>query len=217
MRRQRLFRTGILAVAACCVPWCGCNTGPRNASQSEYETVADAPGRDAAAAEAHHARATRLIERGDWPAAEAALKEALAADVMYGPAHNNLGKVYFHQGKLYLAAWEFQYAAKLMPNVPEPKNNLGLVFESAGKLDEAVSSYDEAMRIEPDNPQFIGNLARARMRRGDRDESVRELLSSLVLRETRPEWADWARTRLAEMGDGDRDAGGADIPSRVRP
>ena len=211
------FDAVMRTVIACCVllPWCGCNTGSRKAPQSEYETVADAPGRDAAAAEAHHARASRLIDRGDWPAAEAALKEALAADVMYGPAHNNLGKVYFHQGKLYLAAWEFQYAAKLMPNVPEPKNNLGLVFESAGKLDEAVSSYDEAMRIEPDNPQFIGNLARARMRRGDRDESVRELLSSLVLRETRPEWADWARTRLAEMGDSDRDAAGgdADVPS----
>ncbi|MES1171564.1 MAG: hypothetical protein ABUL56_04300, partial [Actinomycetota bacterium] len=98
-----------------------------------------------------------------------------------------------------LAAWEFQYAMKLMPNTPEPRNNLGLVFESAGKLDDAVASYDEAMRLEPDNVQFIGNLTRARVRRGDRDDSVRELLGKLVMRETRPDWADWARGQLATM------------------
>lgn len=193
---------GWLSAGCLLVLSAGCRSAAREATP-EYQTVADGPGRDAATAEQHHARALRLIDRGDWDEAEAALKAALAADVMYGPAHNNLGKVYYHQNKLYLAAWEFQYAAKLMPNQPEPKNNLGLVFESAGKLDEAVTSYDEAMRIEPDNPQFIGNLARARMRRGDRDATVRQLLSELVLRETRPDWAAWARTRLAEMGSGD--------------
>ena len=195
----------ICVVASACgvVTLAGCSQASKRAAEPDYKTVAEAPGRDEAMAEQHHARAARLIDESDWAGAEAALKAALAADVMYAPAHNNLGKVYYHQGKLYLAAWEFQYAAKLMPNVPEPKNNLGLVFEAAGKLDDAVTSYDEAMRLEPDNAQFIGNLARARMRRGDRDETVRRLLSDLVLRETRPEWAAWARTRLAEMGSGE--------------
>jgi Flp pilus assembly protein TadD len=139
------------------------------------------------------------MDQGNYPAAETELKAALAADVMHGPAHNNLGKVYYHDKKLYLAAWEFQYAAKLMPNVPEPRNNLGLVFESAGKLDDAIGSYDEARQMEPDNVQILGNLARARVRRGDNDESTRELLRQLVLRETRPDWANWARERLELM------------------
>jgi hypothetical protein len=30
---------------------------------------------------------------------------------------------------------------------------------------------------------------------------VRDLLQQLVLRETRPEWADWARERLAMLGE----------------
>jgi Flp pilus assembly protein TadD len=180
----------------------GCASHPKTAKQKggTYETVAAGDERgDAAKAEQHNAKAVGMIERGDLAGAEAELRSALAADVMYGPAHNNLGKVYFHQAKLYLAAWEFQYAMKLMPNTPEPRNNLGLVFESSGKLDDAVASYDEAMRLEPDNVQFIGNLARARVRRGDRDEAVRELLDKLVLRETRPDWADWARGQLATM------------------
>jgi Tfp pilus assembly protein PilF len=180
---------------------------PASQAKKTYETVtSDEQLGDAAAAARHNALAAGMLETGDYPAAEAELKAALAADVMCGPAHNNLGKVYYHQHKFYLAAWEFQYAMKLMPNVPEPRNNLGLVFESAGKLDDAVASYDEAMRLEPDNVQFIGNLARARVRRGDRDGSVRELLGKLVLRETRPDWADWARGQLSTMGASDRDA-----------
>src|SRR6476619_303990 len=52
--------------------------------------------------------AYKLIREGKYDAAEDILKNALAADVMYGPARNNLGLVYFHQQKLYPAAWEFE-------------------------------------------------------------------------------------------------------------
>jgi Flp pilus assembly protein TadD len=186
--------TALIAAAAS-----GCASGGPRQDKSTYETVSRDPRRDSDSAERHNAAAVRRMEHGDYTRAESDLKSALDADVMYGPAHNNLGKVYYHQGKLYLAAWEFQYAAKLMPNVPEPRNNLGLVFESAGKIDEAVTSYGEAISLAPDNVQFIGNLARARVRRGDADDSVRDLLRQLVLRETRPQWADWARARLASM------------------
>jgi Flp pilus assembly protein TadD len=179
----------------------GCASGGRE-FKGGYETVSPDPRRDSDAAEQFNEKALRHLDQADYGRAETDLKAALSADVMYGPAHNNLGKVYYHQGKLYLAAWEFQYAAKLMPNVPEPRNNLGLVFESAGKLDEAVASYDEARGLEPDNVQFIGNLARARVRRGDDDAGVRDLLRQLVLRETRPQWSDWARQRLMSMGAG---------------
>jgi hypothetical protein len=55
------------------------------------------------------------------------------------------------------------------------------------------------MRMAPDNAQFLGNLARARVRRGDRDAGVRDLLDKLILRETRPEWADWARAQLSAL------------------
>jgi Flp pilus assembly protein TadD len=177
----------------------GCAKNKGAESSAGYETVNPDPRRDTVAADRHNAEAVEHMGRGKHDRAEASLKSALAADVMHGPAHNNLGKVYYHQGKLYLAAWEFQYAAKLMPGVPEPRNNLGLVFESAGKLDDAVGSYEEARGMQPDNAQFIGNLARARVRRGDRGPDVRELLEQLVLRETRPAWSEWARQQLAAM------------------
>ena len=121
---------GFLAASACIS---GCTTPASNARSNGYQTVAKEPRQDAEVARQENARAVVLMEKPDNAAAESALKAALEADIMCGPAHNNLGKVYYRQGKLYLAAWEFQYAMKLMPNQSEPPNNLGLVFEAAGK------------------------------------------------------------------------------------
>jgi Flp pilus assembly protein TadD len=156
--------------------------------------------RDQERARSENAKAIELMNEGKYDEAEKALKRALTADIMYGPAHNNLGKVYFHAHRWYDAAQEFDYAIKLMPHQPEPRNNLGLVFEEANKLDKAVEQYGEAIKLEPDNPEFIGNAARARLRRGDKDPEVRELLEKLVLHDTRPTWVEWARRRLALMG-----------------
>ena len=69
------------------------------------------------------------FDTGDLAEAERLFREAVDVDVAFGPAHNNLGKVYFELEKMYLAAWEFEYAIKLMPHHPGPRNNLGLVLE----------------------------------------------------------------------------------------
>ena len=98
--------------------------------------------------------------------AEQCLHQSLLADVSFGPAHNTLGKLYFDQKKFYLAAWEFEYAMKTMPNRAEPVNNLGLVYEMVEQTDEAVVHYQKAVDLEPGNPQYVGNLIRARIRRG---------------------------------------------------
>src|SRR5688500_5081391 len=70
-----------------------------------------------------------LFEAGKHARAEELLKRVVAADVMFGPARNNLGVVYYHTNRLYLAACEFEIASRLMPHLPEPRNNLGLVLE----------------------------------------------------------------------------------------
>jgi Tfp pilus assembly protein PilF len=166
---------------------------------AEYHTVAPDLRRDSALARRENDRAVALIRQGRLDAAETLLRKALAADSTFGPARNNLGKVYFHQRKMYLAAWEFQHAIKLMPDHPEPRNNLGLVFEAAGKLDDAVQRYGEALQLDRGNPQLIGNLARARLRRGDSGEEVRDLLEEVVLKDIRPDWVTWAKEKLVAL------------------
>jgi Tfp pilus assembly protein PilF len=201
--KPSVYSSRFVLRASVCVPavflLAGCGSTTSRSASKPYETIAPAPNRNADLARQENARAVALMDKGDHAAAEGALKAALAADLMCGPAHNNLGKVYFRQGKLYLAAWEFQYAMKLMPNQPEPPNNLGLVFEAAGKLDEAADSYGKAVALEPENIHAMGNLARARFRRGDRDAELRALLGKLVLRETRPDWLAWEQSVLSRL------------------
>ena len=141
--------------------------------------------------------ALKALEYEDLEVAESLLKEALAADVGFGPAHNNLGKVYYEQGKLYLAAWEFEYAIKLLPHNPEPRNNLALVLETVRRFDESITNYEAALELQPDNPELLGNLARVKMRRGDPPEDIKQLLMDLILKDTRPEWVAWAKQELS--------------------
>ncbi len=176
----------LIPCVLCMVLLIGCRSNGTPSARSDYETLGKYPRRDSESARRENETALVQIAKGDYANAEITLRQALLQDVMFGPAHNNLGLVYYHQSQLYLAAWEFQYAIKLMPNQPEARNNLGLVFEAGGKLDQAVESYDAALKSEPDNPQFIGNSARARIRRGENGMEVRELLARVVSIYTRP-------------------------------
>ena len=176
----------------------GCNPA-LNSYPPPYRTAAADPQRDTDAARLLNAEATALLADEKAEQAEKVLKQALRADMFFGPAHNNLGIAYLRQKKLYLAACEFDYAAKLMPNKAEPKNNLGLVMEQAGRRAEAETHYEKAVAAEPDNPEFIGNLARCRLRLGRRTPETAALLRQLVLKDTRPEWTAWARAELSRM------------------
>ena len=172
----------------------GCATGG-----NDYHRVQAGRAADSAAARSLNDAALEALEAGDINDAQRLFRQAVDADVGFGPAHNNLGKVYFQQGELYRAAWEFEYAIKIMPHHPEPKNNLALVLETVRRFDEAVGHYQAALKLEPDNPELIGNLARARLRRGDPPTEVQALLMDLILKDVRPDWVRWAQQELVRL------------------
>ncbi|MBE3123318.1 MAG: tetratricopeptide repeat protein [Planctomycetes bacterium] len=192
----------LIAVLAL-VPLAGCQTLGRvfkGRQAKGLKVVAADPNRDTASAEKHNTKATEALQRNDLTEAEKECKAALADDALYGPAHNNLGVVYHRQKKYYLAAWEYQYAAKVMPDKAQPRNNLGQVFELVGQLPEAIESYEEAAELSPDDAVIAGNLARALVRSGKTDDRTRHLLEEVVIKDTRPAWVEWARKCLALMG-----------------
>ena len=162
-----------------------------------YETIATDDVHDTQAASKANRQGADLLAKGKLDKAEVHFKKALAADVNFGPAHNNLGVLYYNRKEYYLAAWEFDYAAKLMKDQAEPHNNLGLVLESVGKLNQAIDAYELACIMQPENPQYLGNQARARIRRGKDDPRTKELLNDLIAVDTRPDWVCWAREMLA--------------------
>ena len=194
----------------------GCDKPVQPNDPANYQTVTADPRRNTELASKLNAKGLEELKERDFAKAEKIFKEALQADMFFGPAHNNLGTAYYEQQKYYLAAWEFDYAQKLMPHKPDPKHNLGMVMEAVGKYDEAIAHYEEALKIAPDDPETIGNLARTLARRdknygGNRDTSrdgtrdknrdrLRELLHEIILKDTRPDWVTWAKDHLTILG-----------------
>ncbi|MHB9080400.1 MAG: tetratricopeptide repeat protein [Pirellulaceae bacterium] len=165
-------------------------------SAKSYTTVVADSNRDGDKARAECERAAKFFDKGNLEKAEAALQDALIADVSYAPAHNNLGHIYFEQGRLYLAAWEFEYARRLLPESAEVANNLGLVYEAADQLPRAIEYYRMALSLDAGNPEYGGNLARALLRTNQDPAEVAALLQDLVFNDARPEWVEWATDQM---------------------
>lgn len=168
-------------------------------TRSPYNTVS-AETRDPARAQKLTLQAADLLDSGPekLARAETLLREALAADLFHGPAHNNLGVVYLKQSKLYEAANEFEWARKLMPGHPDPRVNLGVTLERAGRMDDAIQAYTSALEAYPDHLPSTQALVRLQIRTGKTDTNTRPRLESIALRGD-PTWQKWARLQHARM------------------
>ena len=170
----------------------GCTRWSKLSSRS-YTTVSERSQEKATKAKQLNTQGLEALERSDLSKAEKLFGDALAVDVNYGPAHNNLGQVFLRQNKLYLAAWEFEFASQLLPERTESLINLGLVYETAGQLEIAQEHYEMAHARKPRDPEALANLARVTIKLdGDPDE-IHWLLTELVMHDSRRQWSDWAK------------------------
>ena len=179
------------------VPIGGCQQVKQSKSDAAYLTVPTRPHEQAKQAKDFNALGLEELAKGDAAAAEELFRQALAADVDYAPAHNNLGKLYLKRHDLYQAAWEFEYAINLLPDRPEPLINMGLVYETAGQLQRALGYYEAAYELEPNNAACIGCLARLVVKLEEDPQRVHWLLQQVVMHEKRAAWVYWAQELLA--------------------
>lgn len=186
--------TGWLLFAAAALSAAGCQWNPK--TKAGGVQVAVDPNRKTDVARRCNDLAASMLERGDLQGAQRELGDAIAADPTYGPAHNNLGLVYYRQKKLYEAAQKFQEAAALMPGKAPPRNNLGLVLEITGKIEDAAKAYEDAHALEPNSMEITGNLARTWVRLDRNDQPTIDLLKKVAQKDTRPAWSAWARQCL---------------------
>ncbi|MFG0261961.1 MAG: hypothetical protein ACF788_06195 [Novipirellula sp. JB048] len=176
----------------------------------QYHTPA--PGKDSVdpKVQSLNRKGVEAFEEGRVERAEELFRKALVQAVDHGPSHNNLGQVYLQRRQLYLAAWEFEYASKLMPTAAEPLINQALVYEEADRLQEAEVRYRAALSRQPQHPDAIGGLARNLVRQDGEPGEIAFLLDEVLLRDSRPDWIQWARelrqtrfrdSRLVEKSD----------------
>lgn len=154
--------------------------------------------RDPSKAQQLTMEAAELIE-SDPVNAEKLLREALAADLWHGPAHNDLGVIHLKRGELYEAANEFEWARKLMPGHPDPRMNLALTLERAGRIDEALSTYQTALEVYPGHMPTMQAIARLQLRYGRTDEQTRKLLQQIALGGESEDWREWAKEQMIRL------------------
>jgi Tfp pilus assembly protein PilF len=176
----------VLLAGACA----GCNR-----SMGPYAPQTEAA-RDSLKAQRLTQEATR---ESDPVKSEKLLRDALTADLYHGPAHNNLGVIYLKQGKLFEAAGEFQWAAKLLPGHPDPRMNLALTMEKAGRTEEALTTYASALEVYDGHIPTIQAMTRLRIKSGRRDEGTRSMLEEIALKGETDQWKQWARTQLTRQ------------------
>jgi Tfp pilus assembly protein PilF len=131
--------------------------------------------------------------------AESLLRQALTADLFHGPAHNDLGVLFFREGKLYEAATEFEWARKLMPGHPDPRLNLALVLDRAGQTHDALAAYESALEAAPEHVPTMQAYARLAVREGRHDEKTTGMVKTIALRGETDAWRDWAAREMARV------------------
>jgi tetratricopeptide (TPR) repeat protein len=135
--------------------------------------------------------------QGKVDKAERHYRDALIADVNFGPAHNNLGHLYLGQQQFYLAAWEFELAANAMPGRIEPIINLGLVYEHVHRDQQAEVYYRRAFDMNTRSADAISHLVRLLVRAEADKFEINFLLHELLLYDSRSSWRAWAEELLA--------------------
>jgi tetratricopeptide (TPR) repeat protein len=112
-------------------------------------------------------------EIGATADAEAAYRNAIAADPKHVAAHINLGRLRHVGRALDEAERLYRRALELEPTHPTARFNLGVVLEDRGATADAIAEYLEAVRLDPRVADVHFNLARLYQQTGDQQAALR--------------------------------------------
>jgi tetratricopeptide (TPR) repeat protein len=170
----------------------GCKSSPHG----PYTTPSN-DSRDPQRAQALTTQAVELMDK-DPGKAEEILREALTADIYFGPAHNDLGVLCLKKGQWYEAANEFEWARKLMPGHPDPRMNLALTLERAGRIDEALATYETALEVYANHVPTMQAMSRLQLRHNRVDDRTPGMLKEIALAGETAQWREWAQYQLVK-------------------
>jgi tetratricopeptide (TPR) repeat protein len=176
--------------------WLAAACGAPKPTSGPYSPPTEAE-RSTVQAELLTRQAAALIH-GDPARAEALLRAALAHDLYFGPAHNNLGVVFLERGLRYEAANEFEWAKKLMPNHPDPRVNLAILLDQVGRSEDALACFTAALEVYPGYLPALQGLALTTLRSGRDHPQLDDWLDSIALHGESRYWRGWATAMRAQ-------------------
>ncbi len=96
-----------------------------------------------------------LIAKQDWPAAQAALKEAIRLEPTLVEAHYLLGGVLYSQGRVRPAIDAYRKTLWLKPDFADAHHQLGLLLKLGNQQKEAVEAFRRAAEGGLPDAQFL--------------------------------------------------------------
>ena len=152
------------------------------------------------ALDAHGGRlaAARIADHEkEWPAAEAAYREAIALQPDRGATYNSLGYSLLRQQRLDDAIAAFRRYVALSPDDANSHDSLGEGLLAAGRVADAEVSYRRAIEVDPSFASSVWGLAECLVKLGRRDDAKVQNRRYLEL-VPKGGHSDEARKRLAK-------------------
>jgi len=85
--------------------------------------------------------------------------------------HNNLGNVYYREGKIGKATYHYNEALRINPGYVFAHNNLGAAMIRDGKIERAIFHFQEALRIKLDYVEANHNLRKTLNFKNDKSKN----------------------------------------------
>lgn len=123
------------------------------------------------------------FNKGNVPAALAALSSGEKLDPTFADAQNALGLVFLALEKYDDAIVHFKRALELKPNWSEARNNLGTVYMVQKKYDLAIEQFKAAFGDVLYQTPFLaeGNLGYALYKKGDHEMGIKHIKNATLI------------------------------------
>jgi tetratricopeptide (TPR) repeat protein len=100
----------------------------------------------------------KLVEQGQWDAAIAEFRKAIALDAKYFPPRLNLAYAYEKASRIEEAIDAYRGAIDAQPESFFAHNNLGVLYDKKGLYDSAIAEFKKAIELDPGNSMARKNL-----------------------------------------------------------
>jgi Flp pilus assembly protein TadD len=125
--------------------------------------------------------ASYCLEVNDEAEAISLLQTSLELNPYSVRAYNDLGYIYYRQGRQQEARTAFHQAAMLDPTLAVVQNNLGVSYLGSGQLDLAHKALQQAVALNPESAEAQTNLGVAEHLAGRPEEAIRAYRAALRL------------------------------------